>query len=712
MALASNKTRGSRRGIARGSRKGGWKAAKKSLSREERRTVRVEKRVAKDKRLDQIKRYQGLMEAATEKSQQLLYIGKVTKLVYGFDPKPEQAEALWWLIFEKKDLLLVAKTSFGKSLILQLLPCLVRDAIVLVLLPLNAIGAEQMEKIKTLPGAQPIHLTANNNNNQTLAAVRNGDYSHILVSPEIACSQRFRESVLSDSKLRSRIKAVMVDEVHLVVDWGLTFRESYTHLRYLRNVIGYKPWFGCTATLDRQSFEALCHSSGFSKNVRIMRTTINRPEIAIIRKELPQKAKSSFRTLYFLFEGAIEPQDIKPKPTPEKIKKSVIFFDSKRDMRSCIDILRSWLEEEKGYNVDEAKATICEYHATLSEEAKTSLYNEFKKSDSKIRILAATDALSLGCDVQDIEIVVQYGLPRRWNMSTVLQRFGRAARAAGCKAQAIFFIESRFIGPKESGRGGSKDIDPAISSEESDVAEDVSLEVQPQARRRTDAEARGELPEVMYEFCNSDRCLRKIILSHYLEELEGHNDTGPCCSNCEPDLGQLAVLDAPKSKRKHFLTGRKRHPIFHLMRGWCCNWVKDTWPTSVLEPDLRVLISEEELMTICDQAWLMGDVKQMQVHLPDWEWDLEVLDCLLKALHQARRAAQEADGEVSLIRQSLPDWPWQFVDTNKLSESLLVRPKGKQNTNSRGTQSLHPPDIILPERPRNRKAAGSGRKAG
>jgi hypothetical protein len=61
--------------------------------------------------------------------------------MYDFLPTPEQAEALWWLAFQKEDLLLVAKTSFGKSLILQLLSCLIRDAI----------GAEQVEKIRTLP---------------------------------------------------------------------------------------------------------------------------------------------------------------------------------------------------------------------------------------------------------------------------------------------------------------------------------------------------------------------------------------------------------------------------------------------------------------------------------------------------------------------------------------------------------------------------------
>jgi len=42
--------------------------------------------------------------------------------------------------------------------------------------------------------------------------------------------------------------------------------------------------------------------------------------------------------------------------------------------------------------------------------------------------------------------------------------------------------------------------------------------------------------------------------------------------------------------------------------------------------------------------------------------------CFFKTLRQARRAVQEADGEMSFLKQSLPDWPWQFVDATKLSD--------------------------------------------
>ena len=81
MALPPKK----RRGIAPGSRRG-WKAARKSLSKDERRVARTEK---KDKTLEKIRRYKSLLEAAEDRNQQLAYIGKVTQLVYGFLPKPE-----------------------------------------------------------------------------------------------------------------------------------------------------------------------------------------------------------------------------------------------------------------------------------------------------------------------------------------------------------------------------------------------------------------------------------------------------------------------------------------------------------------------------------------------------------------------------------------------------------------------------------------------
>lgn len=138
-----------------------------------------------------MKRLQRMIWTSKRQGQQLGYIEKAVELAYGFTAKPEQLEAIRWLLFEKKDLLLVAKTSFGKSVILQLLPCLIPDASILILIPLNAIGAEQEARIQSLPTTRPIHLNMKNNNVQTLNDIRRGLYTHILISPEIACSKKF-----------------------------------------------------------------------------------------------------------------------------------------------------------------------------------------------------------------------------------------------------------------------------------------------------------------------------------------------------------------------------------------------------------------------------------------------------------------------------------------------------------------------------------------
>ena len=55
------------------------------------------------------------------------------------------------LIFKWQDFILVAKTSFSKSIIIQVLLCLIPNVVVIIILPLNTIKLEQVKKIIKLP---------------------------------------------------------------------------------------------------------------------------------------------------------------------------------------------------------------------------------------------------------------------------------------------------------------------------------------------------------------------------------------------------------------------------------------------------------------------------------------------------------------------------------------------------------------------------------
>ena len=65
--------------------------------------------------------------------------------------------------------ILVAKTSFGKRLFMQILPCLVPRSTILIILPLLSLGFEQEEKIRRLGHTvRPIFVHGDNVNSPNL----------------------------------------------------------------------------------------------------------------------------------------------------------------------------------------------------------------------------------------------------------------------------------------------------------------------------------------------------------------------------------------------------------------------------------------------------------------------------------------------------------------------------------------------------------------
>jgi superfamily II DNA helicase RecQ len=185
-------------------------------------------------------------------------IAHAVKLLYPFEPHSGQIDCISWMLHEKRDLILVARTSFGKSLIMQVLPCLIPRSIILIILPLLALGFEQEEKIRRLGRfARPVFVHGDNVNSPNLLQdVQQGKYTHILSSPELFTGRRFRP-LLRDPTFRSFVKWIVVDELHLVSTWGREFRKSYALLEGMRHALGNKPLFGCTVTLDDPTFRSM-----------------------------------------------------------------------------------------------------------------------------------------------------------------------------------------------------------------------------------------------------------------------------------------------------------------------------------------------------------------------------------------------------------------------------------------------------------------------
>jgi hypothetical protein len=89
-------------------------------------------------------------------------------------------------------------------------------------------------------------------------------------------------------------------------------------------------WFGCSATLDEEAEQLVLSSAGFRHvgpymyQTEVVRTSVNRPDVAICIYSIPRGKLSSFESLYFLLDASTDSNNA---ATPDQIPKTVIFID-------------------------------------------------------------------------------------------------------------------------------------------------------------------------------------------------------------------------------------------------------------------------------------------------------------------------------------------------------------------------------------------------
>lgn len=72
---------------------------------------------------------------------------------------------------------------------------------------------------------------------ELLEELQAGKFTHVLLSPELAISDKFCPSAIHPD-FRDRLALVVVDETHLVAQWGKDFRTDYARLHQLRSLFG------------------------------------------------------------------------------------------------------------------------------------------------------------------------------------------------------------------------------------------------------------------------------------------------------------------------------------------------------------------------------------------------------------------------------------------------------------------------------------------
>ena len=133
---------------------------------------------------------------------------------------------------------------------------LLQALVVIIILLLNIISIEQKVKIKELPRIRLVYIYTKIISIRLLREIRIRVYTYILILLELLVSKRFYKT-LTNPAFRAYISLVVINKVHFIANQGGLFWSLYTQLQKVRSLLGRRPQFTYTITLNNITFKII-----------------------------------------------------------------------------------------------------------------------------------------------------------------------------------------------------------------------------------------------------------------------------------------------------------------------------------------------------------------------------------------------------------------------------------------------------------------------
>ena len=175
--------------------------------------------------LEQLKQIDGLTSPQLQKlihncdqnvdNQYTLLIHAMCWLLQGKEPHRQQVRVLHWLMYGMRDTILVAKTSFDKSIIFHAYSVLT-DQITIQLISLNKLDEKQLKFICWYLEIKSCLITANTKfqDSVLLNDIQAEVYTHILFNSEQMTASEFWK-ILQNSSFQKQIELVAINKYHV-----------------------------------------------------------------------------------------------------------------------------------------------------------------------------------------------------------------------------------------------------------------------------------------------------------------------------------------------------------------------------------------------------------------------------------------------------------------------------------------------------------------
>lgn len=320
--------------------------------------------------------------------------------------RDDQWRAIEALTVDRRRVLCVQRTGWGKSAVYFVATALLRDGVTavpgepstgptVIVSPLLALMRNQVE------AAARAGITARTINSANLdewseieAEIRAGSVDVLLISPERLNNPDFRDNVLPG--LAASTGLLVVDEAHCVSDWGHDFRPDYRRLRtFLAGLPTRTPVLATTATANARVTADVAEQLG---DALVLRGPLDRDSLRLAVLDLPNPA----HRLAWLADHL------------DRLPGSgIVYTLTVAGATETADFLRS-----RGYPVASYTGQVEDAERRAAEQALL---------DNKIKALVATSALGMGFDKPDLGFVVHLGAPP--SPIAYYQQVGRAGRA-------------------------------------------------------------------------------------------------------------------------------------------------------------------------------------------------------------------------------------------------------------------------------------------
>ena len=429
-----------------------------------------------------------------------------------------------------RDVLAVLPTGGGKSAIYELAG-LLREGPTVVVSPLIALQEDQLAHLRTA-GLSAIVLNSQQSAGARAAALVEscGSDTFVFLSPEQLTNAQTRNALH-----RARPGLFVVDEAHLISQWGHDFRADYMRLGAQADALGASVRIGLTATAALPVRQEICRRLGL-RDPEVVIGNFDRPHIELSARRVPS-IDEKHREL--------------ERAASELAGPGIVYAATHAGAQAARDVLVA------------AGHRVTLYHAGLSAGARHGAMTAFL--DGSARIVAATVAFGMGIDKPDVRWVLHADPPA--SLDAYYQELGRAGRDEKAAHARLLFrpedfgmarhLTSRSVGRSAVARvaerlSGSRDVKEvggrqltsalvrlvdlgaAVWEVDGEVRWTGTLSVAEALRasaaetQREDEVERSRL-EMMRRYAEHTGCRRSFLLSYF-----GQSYRGPC-GRCDND---------------------------------------------------------------------------------------------------------------------------------------------------------------------------------